>query len=422
MPVVDEEQVRITAHDFLKAVAREVQRELGDNVFQIECRFWNVKTGSSTWKGMVGERKVVNFPLIDRLCQQKIKESDLPQQQCLQQVLLLADIPEQHVKYSFLLPLVRHWLHLPDPFDSVEPFAQVLLNEFVDAVAQKRVIARSRDALRSIDLQLSPLKLQEGVSIRQITQEELWEFGGIKSLSNPDDPRVPCDDWTILDIELKQELQDNSVPPVKVITLRETVMIALVAASGGSFASLPLGITTNFGGNASALKVLVGAEIRPIGKIGGNYVIDVVIAERLKTWWPRLRHIMTSNGQGLQLAARRLSDGLGRRREDDAILDYAIGLEALLLPKESINSYRFALRGATILGWEGAERQPFFDNFKEFYDVRSRVIHGDRVKADKLGRAHDFGENTLRHIWQWCFQREKSLSDAIKEVDKRILQ
>lgn len=79
---------------------------------------------------------------------------------------------------------------------------------------------------------------------------------------------------------------------------------------------------------------------------------------------------MASQRHHLRVPAQRLDDGGGRYREDDATIDYTIGLEAVLM--EGIGAelrYRFGLRGATVLTWNGGGKSELFNRLRDFYDV-----------------------------------------------------
>ena len=133
--------------------------------------------------------------------------------------------------------------------------------------------------------------------------------------------------------------------------------------------------------------------------------------------------ILTSERHYLRLPALRLLDGGGRLREDDMIVDYAIGLEALLLKGVNAElSYRFALRGATILAWDGGEKETMFNELRDFYDVRSNIVHGGHIDPTKRSNARSCGERVLRDIWWWYFNSGESLSHVLKRVDLHILQ
>ena len=114
-------------------------------------------------------------------------------------------------------------------------------------------------------------------------------------------------------------------------------------------------------------------------------------------------------------------------RPDDAIVDYAIGLEALLLfGIHAELGYRFALRGATVLTWERpwmqSDKAEVFSGLRDLYDVRSRIVHGRKVDRSKLAHIRSFGELALRDIWWWYYEkRNRGLDATVSMIDKRIL-
>ena len=138
--------------------------------------------------------------------------------------------------------------------------------------------------------------------------------------------------------------------------------------------------------------------------------------------WPRVKEIMIPGTDYLALPLRRLVDGMGRTRLNDKIVDYSIGLEALLTDavRDELK-YRFALRGAMILGGTGYDKSQAFEEFKEFYDARSAIVHGGSVAKLNLGALAANGERFLRIIWDWYFRQEMTLKGANKRIDRQIL-
>jgi hypothetical protein len=81
------------------------------------------------------------------------------------------------------------------------------------------------------------------------------------------------------------------------------------------------------------------------------------------------------------LALHRFLLGSTRESPVDALLDYIIALECLLLPydpatRHSDLSYRFRLHGAHYLGESAEERKAIWNKLRELYDIRSRLVRG----------------------------------------------
>jgi len=127
---------------------------------------------------------------------------------------------------------------------------------------------------------------------------------------------------------------------------------------------------------------------------------------------------MESDKHYLRRPAQRLLEGGFRDRPEDAVLDYSIGLEILLLAGLNDElSYRFALRGATVLSWETGHKKPFFDNLKNFYKLRSSIVHGSaEIKFPEHEDDRPLGDDYLRKIWWWFFNN--GFSKAIEGTKK----
>lgn len=419
---VSAKTVRTAARDFLHAIGEKARDQFGRYPKHTQRAQWMVSTSPTSMSSKQFEREVFNASGISMMYQLEMMHSDLLAQRQLQTVLVDAGIPIQETAYGFLMPLLLHWFQLKDPLEFEETAMSQLFDEFVRAVLKKRIVTKSLDAVVSLDLTHDPIELENGIHIRPVTEEELWQFG----TAEPYYPShtvmdIPSERWSILDIELQRGI-DEKVTVVN--TIREAVFVALRLVSSGSLQVVSLGHQSNYG--MGAFGRIIQGERRPrvLGRWGSPYVFNSEAARRLKDTWPRLRKLMESKDHYLRLPAQRLLDGGGRGRMDDAIIDYAIGLEALLT--EGIVDelkYRFALRGATILSWDSGDTQPVFEKLRRFYDVRSKIIHGGSVTQEQLSDVRSDGEAFLRDIWWWYFRKgTPRLSKATALVESRILK
>ena len=92
---------------------------------------------------------------------------------------------------------------------------------------------------------------------------------------------------------------------------------------------------------------------------------------------------LAQSGSPKDLALRRFVTGMARNNDTDAILDFTIALEALLLPddpdaKRGDLSYRFRVHGAHYLANDAADRDATFKELRELYNTRSRLVHGGK--------------------------------------------
>jgi hypothetical protein len=95
--------------------------------------------------------------------------------------------------------------------------------------------------------------------------------------------------------------------------------------------------------------------------------------------------------QRRDIALHRFSLATSQREDAEAVIDYVIALEALLVPGESTTdtTLRFSLNGARFLATNPAERHSIYGDLKRLYAARSNLVHGTKLKA-----AADF--STLR--------------------------
>jgi hypothetical protein len=81
----------------------------------------------------------------------------------------------------------------------------------------------------------------------------------------------------------------------------------------------------------------------------------------------------------LGVALRRFNSANERLKDEDRLLDLIIAMEALLLRGDEQNElgFRFALRGTALIS-DKKIRKEIFSNLKSAYDLRSRIVHGER--------------------------------------------
>ena len=135
-------------------------------------------------------------------------------------------------------------------------------------------------------------------------------------------------------------------------------------------------------------------------------------------FWKRFRALTPAHY--LQLPARRLLSAGGRRRTDDALVDYVIGLEALLgkADERTELAYRFRVRGAVVLALTRAERRARSRALNELYSLRSRVVHGMHSDESELAAAMPIAEDALRRVWRWYFDHYPSGGTNVAGINR----
>ena len=296
--MVSKDTVITLARLYLEAVADEARKKLGVTLKRLERRVCNIRTGPGQWRQNTMERRVVDTGPILRMCESPLGGM-VPLGMKLEEALTGAGIPTGLIKRWYLKALVAHWLNLPTPFAFEEKSISHLLKEFAQAVIDGTVITKSRDAFASFELAAGALPLQEGVCIRPISEEELWEFGAEDSFPiKSGHITIPSDDWAIFHIEIERNRDDNITAQKQINAIRQAVLPALVLASKGQFTFVPLAMTTTFGTAALGRMLMGGAAPREIGHFRPDgYVVDEVAARRLRIAYKRILASFSKNRQ-----------------------------------------------------------------------------------------------------------------------------
>ena len=129
------------------------------------------------------------------------------------------------------------------------------------------------------------------------------------------------------------------------------------------------------------------SESLPTYRPSLSYGLEVADVEPLQELFAK--YAGRAQDEAFDLAVRRFNSAYTRSNAEDRLIDYWVALEALFLPdtQEEL-SYRIALRLAAFCGDEGDSRIRYFDDARESYKARSRVIHGRAVaRLDEITAA-----------------------------------
>jgi hypothetical protein len=93
------------------------------------------------------------------------------------------------------------------------------------------------------------------------------------------------------------------------------------------------------------------------------------------------RYLRVSNDVAIRLetASSRLTMARNRRFAGNKAIDGSVCLEALFTDSDERSTeitFRLALRAALLLGSDHADRQRIRNVVKDFYNLRSRIVHG----------------------------------------------
>lgn len=131
-----------------------------------------------------------------------------------------------------------------------------------------------------------------------------------------------------------------------------------------------------------------------------SYLITERDAERLKTFWLRMKRIdlpipvergVPKEPTALAISYERYSNALDDKIFENRIFSAIMGLEALYLMEKQEMSYRLRMRAAKLLSLIGYDHNEIVERIKDAYEVRSTYVHGEILKQQdrrKLERKH----------------------------------
>jgi hypothetical protein len=427
--IVSRQELIRLCRDFLESVAVNIQAIIRPLPKRFQQSMWMVSTGSGNMRGLHSQREIIDIEKVSIIYHSQIENREFPEKARLREFLKYFD---GGMLVDFSSQLVMNWLKLPNPFSFEEPSISSLLDEFVDVVLDRKMVTKSLTIVDGLNAASLPIDFEEGITIRQITNNELWMFGDIANLQLLPrlhiyhDP-IPSETWKRLDIKIRHDVPE--VYSVKAVNdIRDAVLTFLRLESSGTLTIIDMGSQANY-----VFLGRFGSRDRSrmsIGRCETTYTFDAEMIQRIQDSWLTVRKIMETDTHYLRLPAQRLFEGSERRKQEDAILDYAIGLERLLTAgEENELRYRFSLRGATILSWESGDKRTFYKNLRDFYDLRSYIVHGSRKTDPPALNPRDAcsnGENYLRKIWWWYVKNgftnaRNGLSNGTTKIDSRIL-
>jgi len=172
---------------------------------------------------------------------------------------------------------------------------------------------------------------------------------------------------------------------------------------------------TNISAFTSQSKItFISSNLKPIFE-GDICQITEVETEELKSIFNFIHEnsIATAKNkdeQRLRIAITRLNDGITRDNPIDRLIDYMIGLEALFLPDGNQElQYRLITRIAFNLEKKFEKRKQLYKEMKEYYDERSKGVHGDSGKLKKED-VNKVEEILRKSILTWKY--DKSIFDS----------
>ena len=326
---------------------------------------------------------------------------------------------------QYLVPLLRTYLEETGSFIYRRQHAAKTINSMLRYLDSPEVEVSGLIVLEGFEAERQ-FRLEPKLLVRLIEESELRMLGRTDVLAGPGLGRgehLPQTDWWICEAKLPNP-RGTAIGWNKVHDITDTLALALRAFKPGG---VSIGLaTTQLTSPFGRMGQLRGGRLQKIAVGESRYILSNREITRFVEFWRRFRRLMEEPQHYLQTPVRRLRVAGTRAQKEDALVDYVIGLEALLGTEDERTElgYRFRVRGSVLLAKKKNERKGHLVALRDLYDLRSRIVHGQVVAAEDLEKALPFAEGALRRVWSWYFAHWYSESDnrtAIAQIDENLV-
>jgi hypothetical protein len=290
--------------------------------------------------------------------------------------------------------------------------------------------------LDNFDSDVEHLDLDEGITLRKITNEEKEMLLGetlpvqmrIMSLKY-----VLQFDYLVKKLKGIFQYEDKAgtelVPQlIKQLRLFKTGSIGYSVIVGKVNLMLPIG-QWYVKRDHKEVKEVILPDARPdapVLPLCNLYILYRNEVTDLQTYRKLLEKISGTHNPKYDLAVRRFMYTYARELTEDKIIDFTISIESLFSKKgEGIDSisYKLSLRFCKLLQNNFEERRTLFKEIKSFYDLRSKIVHGDEqeqqeyLKKVDLKKIEDYLRTAFRQYAQRMIEQNLGHTQLIEILD-----
>jgi len=329
------------------------------------------------------------------------------------------------VESEYLIPLFTTYLEKKQDIVYNRRVAQKIIDMMINHLDLKDDIVKGYIILEGFQAE-HQFFLEKDIQVRPIEDRELFMLGRIDPVINPGysiNEMTPRSDWWICETNFPNpkgseegwnrihQIIDNLA-----LTLRMFKPGGVSIGFGTQQLISPFGrMMFSRGGRLEKLN---------IGEI--QYTLSSREIIKFKKYWQNMHLLFTHPQHYLQIPFRRMRWAGTRKEKEDALVDYVIGIEALLGTKDEQTElgYRFRMRGSVLLANKKSDRKYHLDNLKELYRLRSVIVHGSPVAKQMLDKYTPIAEIALRNIWNWYFKHFPTESDnrvGIESIDIELI-
>lgn len=293
-------------------------------------------------------------------------------------------------KYDLLSRIIRMSVDVNNPFHFNSDIFDSVYDEVESYFYSKTVVRKSFCLLLGFDSEVQEIELGHGLRIRNVSKDEILElwrrsnwFRGLIEFS-PIFRFTPLKYVLELSIEAPKIAKDKRMEPKFADPKFQKVLSALRLFKKGWVDYLftwervvsSLSAATTYSMKHSKALLTDG---RPVGI---SYKLSKVEAEDFREYFKRISKKMDYS----EIALKRFNETYQRIDLEDKLVDYMISFESLYLSGEEKleMAYKLAHRVSLLLRKEEVKRKETFLEMKKAYSLRSRIVHGRKIKSIKI--------------------------------------
>jgi len=335
----------------------------------------------------------------------------------LRKAFLIADGGDsEHISLRYVIPVINEILLKLDAGQLAAPAMALVLNRFDEYMSSQTTKSRVIAPLLNFTAEMVNVEIQDGVYLREFIDDELQDHCSAATLfvGSPylqrllpirfkleaafEQPRVFGHDMT--PSGLYQKRLDDTLIGLRLLR---------AGAVGFSFMKHEV---DDVAGKSTAWTMGYSGQYY---LHGDQYDFREHSLSQIPNILANLPQV--ANDRRFKLAMDRLMGVYVKPPSGDRLVDYWIGLEALMTPDKATElSYRASLRTAHLVS-DASSRKQTFEFLRDSYNERSKFVHGSKstVNDQTVSRTEDY----LRKVLLYCVNNHKVPSE--QELDSLVL-
>lgn len=296
-----------------------------------------------------------------------------------------------HVSQSLIVPFLHTYLSRVNGLMFDEQVFEQIYNQLITDWKASTIPVVHVTALANVQLTVDKIILEPAVRLHRPSWDEIEAWFNWGPPVPAFERLVPLDELISVgcvvqvDFELPKRSEDphDAWPQGPRETVEKVVRLLRLITGAPIRVLLSLEQSNNF---FFERDTSMSSPILRVPRLRADATVGASEADRLMDLW---RHLQSSvNADQIELALNMWDAAIDRTRSEERLIDYWTGLESLFTPEDDAESItrRVSQRIARFLGADYNQRRRIYDDIKDSYALRSKVVHGATAHPNKSTR------------------------------------